>query len=249
MAHSAVGVGMGGIGGGPPPHHQRNHGYLGGRDPSHGRAEAGAPNGSGIQIPYIPAMPSTPMVSRQEALSKPWRSGFIFFCRHDSFKETFERRIFGLAKHKRDLISQVDPEHTALFLFDQTFRYLHGVFLSSGQPGFDLDPAYLRGRHEVPKNGQSDGISPFPVQVRFQKVHDFAPLAESKFCHLVQYNAGTNVFRHRLAEKETHSLLRLLAHPEEAPRDNALPYETNGYRRSIPENPKFREQRMAAYGE
>ena len=55
--------------------------------------------------------------------------------------------------------------------------------------------------------------------------------------------------RSRLAEKETHSLLRLLAHPEEAPRDNALPYETNGYRRSIPENPKFREQRMAAYGE
>ena len=82
VAHSAVGAGMGGMGGGPaPPHHQRNHGYLGGRDPSHGRAEAGAPNGSGIQIPYIPAMPSTPMVSRQEALSKPWRSGFIFFAR------------------------------------------------------------------------------------------------------------------------------------------------------------------------
>ena len=82
-----------------------------------------------------------------------------------------------------------------------------------------------------------------------EKVHDFAPLAEVKFCHLLSYNVGTNVFRHRIGERQTADLLRLLAYPEEAPQDNALPYETNGYRRTIPENPKFRDQRRAAYGE
>ena len=61
---------------------------------------------------------------------------------------------------------------------------------------------------------------------------------------LHQYNAGTNIFRHKLGERETRALLELLAHPELAP-VNVLPYETNGYKRSIPENPKFREQSSA----
>ena len=43
-------------------------------------------------------------------------------------------------------------------------------------------------------------------------------------------------------------LLRLLAHPEEAPSDNQLPWESNGYRK-IPETARFRDQRRAAYGE
>ena len=80
-------------------------------------------------------------------------------------------------------------------------------------------------------------------------MHDFPPLAENKFCHLLSYNAGTNVFRHRLGEKQTSDLLQLLAHPADAPKDNVLPYETNGYKQTIPHNPKFLEQRRAAYGE
>jgi len=167
----------------------------------------------------------------------------------------------SLPLHKLDLIHAVEPGTTALFLFDQTYRYLHGVYDAACAPGVDLDPSYLRTsttRSAAGRGGQSgasmpaaasDAKSPFPAQVRFGRVHDFKPIAESKFCHLVAYNAGTNVFRHRLGEKETHALLRLLAHPEEAPKENVLPYETNGYRRSIPENPKFREQRRALYGE
>ena len=182
---------------------------------------------------------------REAVLARIWKSGFVFFCRHDSFRETFERRIFGLATHKRDLVASIEPNTTALFLFDQTFRYLHGVYVSSEPPGMDLDPLYLRGRNDA----RMGSGSPFPVQVRFEKVHDFAPLAEVKFCHLLSYNVGTNVFRHRIGERQTADLLRLLAYPEEAPQDNALPYETNGYRRTIPENPKFRDQRRAAYGE
>jgi hypothetical protein len=133
------------------------------------------------------------------------------------------------------------------------------VYEASSPPGIDLDPHYLRTRGAGGSAPSTDcgvgsaapfgGGSPFPVQVLFDKVHDFRPLEESKFCHLVAYNAGTNVFRHRLGERETHALLHLLAHPQEAPRDNVLPYETNGYKRSMPENPRFREQRKAAYGD
>lgn len=184
----------------------------------------------------------------QQVLQRNWRSGFIFFCRHDSFRETFERMVFGLARHKLDLISQVEPGGTAIFLFDQTFRYLHGVYDAASLPGLDLDPNYLRGARGGGSAAGGDGNgSPFPAQVRFSRVHDFPPLEEIKFCHLVSYNNGTNIFRHRLAEQDTLALLRLLACPEEAP-TNTLPYTTNGYQRSIPENPKFREQRRAAYG-
>ena len=187
-------------------------------------------------------------LSLEETMKHGWRSGFIFFCRHDSFRETFERMVFGLAAHKLDLVSHIDPGSTALFLFDQTFRYLHGVFDAASTPGLDLDPNYLRGARSIGLAGGDAAGSPFPAQVKFSRLYDFAPLDEAKFCHLVSYNAGTNTFRHRLGEKETNALLHLLANPEQAP-TNVLPYETNGYRRSIPENPRFREQRRAAYGE
>ena len=116
-------------------------------------------------------------------------------------------------------------------------------------PGLDLDPSYLRNatggkgnRLEAPSGSQS----PFPAQIRFRQLHHSAPLEERAFCHLVSYNDRTNVFRHRLGERETHELLRLLAHPSEAPRDSELPYESNGYIR-IPEKPSWHEQRRRAY--
>ena len=68
-------------------------------------------------------------------------------------------------------------------------------------------------------------------------------------CACVWRSNATNVFRHRLNETATNELLRLLADPQSAPPDNSLPYETNGFVRSIPENPRFREQRRAAYGD
>ena len=119
--------------------------------------------------------------SRDESLSRSWRSGFIFFSRHDSIPENFERGVFGLPAHKRDLAQAIEPGTTALFLFDQTFRYLHGVYEATEAPGYDLDPAYLRG------TGRAQVGSPFPVQVRFARVFDFKPLAEIKWCHMVTY--------------------------------------------------------------
>ena len=174
--------------------------------------------------------------------SRTYRSGFIFFARHDSFKETFDRGIFGLAAHKEDIASHIEPGNTALFLFDMTYRFLHGVYEAVEPAGIDLDPNYLK------KGGSGGGGgSPFPVQVRFEKVMDLPPLDEKKFCHLVTYNHGTNIFRHRTMQNDTSALLRLMAKPEDAPKDNVLPYETNGYKR-VPENPRFREQRRAIYG-
>jgi hypothetical protein len=118
------------------------------------------------------------------------------------------------------------------------------VFDAASPPGLDLEPQYLRkGRNEAPMGS----CSPFPAQIKFARLHDFAPLEERKFCHLVEYNAGTNVFRHRLSESRTKELLRLLANPEEAPADNRLPYESNGYVR-IPEKPNFYEMKQKLYG-
>jgi len=84
-------------------------------------------------------------------------------------------------------------------------------------------------------------------QIRFKTVHNFQPLDERKFCHLVQYHEGTNVFRHRLCQADTIRLIRLLARPETAPNNEHLPYETNGYVR-IPEKAGFLELRRKIYG-
>ena len=107
----------------------------------------------------------------------------------------------------------------------------------------NLDPNYLKAR------AASGGVgSPFPAQVRFTKLHDFAPLEEAKFCHLVHYNDGTNVFRHRIGKREVASLLQILAKPDEAAPAGALPYETNGYRRDKPLSAAFEEKRRMTYG-
>ena len=88
--------------------------------------------------------PSTLQDQCGDLSARPWKCGFIFFCRHDSFRETFERmvndapitssyvafsskarhvtplpQVFGLARHKLDLLHVVQPGECALFLFDQ----------------------------------------------------------------------------------------------------------------------------------
>ena len=151
-----------------------------------------------------------------------------------------------------DLLCAIEPGATALFLFDQTFRYLHGVFDATCPPALDLDATYLRrtsaGQPRGGGRGAMADTSPFPAQVRFRRLHAFAPLEEIKFCHLVSYNDGTNVFRHRLSQATTSELLELLAHPESAPKDNQLPYESNGYVR-IPEKEGFHQLRRKAYAQ
>ncbi len=183
------------------------------------------PTSTCVSLPQPTPPPRLITLPTTGVFERPWRDGFIFFCRHDSFRETFDRRVFGLTRHKMDLLNAIEPGATALFLFDQTFRYMHGVFDATCTPGFDLDAAYLRrGAHANFKGvARIEAGSPFPAQVRFTRLHDFPPLEERKFCHLVAYNDGTNVFRHRLGQAETLQLLDLLAHPDKAPTDNQLP--------------------------
>ena len=101
--------------------------------PSDGASAAPPTSASASASQSATGSDEEPLISAEEALTRSWKSGFIFFCRHDSFRETFERRIFGLGAHKRDLVANVDPGTTALFLFDQTFRYIHGVYEAAEQ--------------------------------------------------------------------------------------------------------------------
>ena len=204
----------------------------------------------GVACPtkMLPATLPRPLVLPVSGpMQRPWRDGYIFFCRHDSFRETFDRLVFGSTRHKMKLMSAIEPGATAIFLFDQTFRYLHGVYDATCAAGFDLDPDYLR---NSPCNARSDygPSSPFPAQIRFRRLHDFPPLDERNFCHLVTYNDGTNAFRHRLTQQATLHLLGLFAQPESAPVNRTLPYESNGYIR-IPEKEGFHEMRRKVYAQ
>jgi len=161
------------------------------------------------------------------AMSENWQRGFIFTCRSDTFLENFQYGVFGMPAHKLDLLREIEPEECALFLFDSSARYLHGVFESASSPGLNLCPDYLKKRTDL---HTSESGSPFPAQVKFRLVHEFEPLSERRFCHALSYVHKTNTFKQKLTSYQVAELLRLLDDPASAPVAKELPYETNGYR-------------------
>ena len=113
----------------------------------------------------------------------------------------------------------------ALFLFDASSRLLHGVYECVGEPALNIVPAY--GKRAAHDGGSG---SPFPAQVAFRPVHQFPPVDERRFCHLLTYVPKTNTFRQKLnGERNVHALIDVLADPAAAPYASRLPWASNGY--------------------
>lgn len=104
--------------------------------------------------------------------------------------------------------------HTALFLFNYKKRTLHGVFEATERGSLNIDPTAwtaagdsinARGTHF---RGPSGGGSSFPAQVRFQVVHEFPPLPEACFSHIVTYKqGGKREFDFQLSSEQVTQLM------------------------------------------
>ena len=123
------------------------------------------------------------------------------------------------------LLEDYEPESCALFLFDSSQRFLHAVFESASRAELNICPDYLKKR--ATQGGE--GGSPFPAQMRFRLVHEFEPLHERRFCHLLQYVPKTNTFKQKLNSAQVQQLLSLFDDPNSAPYASKLPYDDNGY--------------------
>ena len=61
-------------------------------------------------------------------------------------------------------------------------------------------------------------------------MHQFPPVDERGFCHLLTYVPKTNTFRQKLnGERNVHALIDVLADPAAAPYASRLPWASNGY--------------------
>ena len=182
------------------------------------------------EIPKALLPTHAPLEAYRNAVGGKWTSGFVFTCRNDTFLENFQHGVFGLPRGKMKLLEDVDPERTALFLFDSSMRFLHGLYEATCLPGFDLQPAYNASRGSPAAAGRgAEAGSPFPAQVRFRLVHEFEPLEERKMASVVEYNPNSNAFRCKLTALQTRRLIAALDSPADAAPVAKLPWETNGY--------------------
>ena len=81
-------------------------------------------------------------------------------------------------------------------------RYLHGVFEAASRAEMNICADYLKKRADLRDTCPEQ--SPFPAQIRFRLVHEFEPLPEPKFCHLLHYQRGTNSFKQKLSSAGSH---------------------------------------------
>ena len=107
---------------------------------------------------------------------------------------------------------RASSRRTALFLFNYKRRTLHGVFEAIAPGALNIDPEAWTGFESLAgftrnKSTRAGGGSPFPAQVRFQVVHEFAPLPEAKFRHIVTYKASTNQFDFMLTAEQVSQIM------------------------------------------
>jgi len=177
-----------------------------------------------------PAPPPAPPLAPQQAPPQPAIApavgsaandggsdgGVIFGCKNETFDECMTKKLLGLPAQHLPMVQKIVPFHTALFLFNYTKRTLHGVFEATEPGALNLDdeawtsdrttklPPRSGLKYTMTNQRVGGGGSPFPAQVRFQVVHSFPPLPESKFKHIVTYKAP-NQFEFLLtADQVTH---------------------------------------------
>ena len=154
------------------------------------------------------------------------------------------------------MIERIEPNQTALFLFNYSKRQLFGVYEAPSPGGLNLEPeAWKQTGSFVPQRGKGGNMmtnnktaaeeSPFPaqaphaacwlpsaaraapserltaparssLQVRFSKVHDFPPLHEKFFTHIVRYKGNTHNFEFMLDAQQVAELMEVFLKLEDA---------------------------------
>jgi len=114
---------------------------------------------------------------KEEVWWEHYTDGMMFICTKETYEECRELSLLGLPGSHLRLVKTLKSHHSALFLFNVSDRYCHGVFeaVSPGQKNI-VPTAWAR--------NQEYNRSRFPAQVQFKIAYEFDPLPESAFRHL-----------------------------------------------------------------
>eukprot|EP00274_Cyanoptyche_gloeocystis_P000315 CAMPEP_0196663480 /NCGR_PEP_ID=MMETSP1086-20130531/53074_1 /TAXON_ID=77921 /ORGANISM="Cyanoptyche gloeocystis , Strain SAG4.97" /LENGTH=286 /DNA_ID=CAMNT_0041999319 /DNA_START=50 /DNA_END=910 /DNA_ORIENTATION=- len=155
------------------------------------------------------AYPSQRTIGPTAGLSggESFTAGVMFGCTSQTFEECVSSRLFGLPRQYLPMVQSILPGRSVLFLFNFSDRMLHGVFEAVAAGGENLDanawtksaltPAFAAPTQVTPttppggnSNLNANGIrknkrSPFPAQVRVEYVHEFSPMPENFWRHVL----------------------------------------------------------------
>jgi hypothetical protein len=150
--------------------------------------------------------------------------GAIFGATNTTLDECLQRNLFGLPHTRRALVAAISKQHETpslpppvLFLFNFQKRELHGVFAASGPAGFPLHAdawvigswsTKLGGPMSKPPRATPKHSTQFPAQIPVERLHVFAPLAETVFRHVMKYHSQ-NKFDLSLSAEQVEQLLCL----------------------------------------
>ena len=150
--------------------------------------------------------------------------GAIFGATNTTLDECLQRNLFGLPHTRRALVAAISKQHETpslpppvLFLFNFQKRELHGVFAASGPAGFPLHAdAWVKGSWSTelggpmakPPRATSKHTTQFPAQIPVERLHVFAPLAETVFRHVMKYHSQ-NKFDLSLSAEQVEQLVCL----------------------------------------
>ena len=198
---------------------------------------ASAAGSAAPALPPVPSPPDT-VPETALARAPPWvydpttkrlvfregLCGAIFGATNTTLDECLQRNLFGLPHTRRALVAAISKQHETpslpppvLFLFNFQKRELHGVFAASGPAGFPLHAdAWVKGSWSTelggpmakPPRATSKHTTQFPAQIPVERLHVFAPLAETVFRHVMKYHSQ-NKFDLSLSAEQVEQLVCL----------------------------------------
>jgi len=146
------------------------------------KVKPAAPKISSLQISDPVPIADPPVVAastfndKMVDIIEGYEDGMMFVCTKETFDECMSLRLLGLPFAQMKVVKALQPEKSALFLFNMSDRRLHGLFHASSAGGANINrDAWNKG---------SSNSSPFPAQIEFVIARDCEPIHEKEFKHV-----------------------------------------------------------------
>jgi len=156
-----------------------------------------ATTGAGYAMPY--GMAAQQQLLQPQLQQLQTRGGVIFLCDSQTEDECLQRGLFGMPASQTQIVRQIAPEATLLFLFNVRTRLMSGVFRATSWPQLNLEPSAWG-------EGTSGG-SRYPLQVRVRLETDAVlQVGEDRLRHLLEYRGSHNRFDMHLSKAHAEAL-------------------------------------------
>lgn len=158
-----------------------------------------ATSSAGYTMPYGMPQQQQQLLSPQLQPQLETRGGVIFLCDPQTEDECLQRGLFGMPASQTQIVRQIAPEATLLFLFNVRTRLMSGIFRATSWPQLNLEPeAWGEG---------STGGSRYPLQVRVRLETDAVlQVGEDRLRNVLEYRGSHNRFDMHLSKAHAEAL-------------------------------------------